>query len=480
MESIKEFIIEDSKSLKEALIVINKNGCGVCFVVKNKKLLGVITDGDLRRYFLNENNLDCNISQVMNKSFVYFHVQTDSSIIRNSFRENIKYIPLIDDDFNLVDIASIDKTHRIPILEPDLSGNEMNYVKECIKTNWISSQGKFVRKFETLFSKLHQDRYSISVSNGTTALHLALRTLDIGMGDEVIVPNITFAACANVVIQTGAKPVFCEIDKKTWCISPKEIELLISPKTKAVMVVHLYGQVAEVQKIKEICLKNKIYFLEDCAEAIGSSFDGEPVGVFGDIASFSFFGNKTISTGEGGMLLFKDKSLAEKSRILRDHGMNPDIKYWHEVAGYNYRLTNMQAAVGLAQLERFESIVEKKITISNWYKENLNNCKGISQKPLSLKLVKHSNWLFTIVLDHYVNKDEVIKNLFELGIETRRVFYPLNVMPPYSQYKSSRNLENSEYIANQGLSLPSSVNLQKSDIDFISKCLKKILINQIN
>ena len=140
----------------------------------------------------------------------------------------------------------------------------------------------------------------------------------------------------------------------------------------------------------------------------------------------------------------------------------------------------MQAAVGLAQLERFESIVEKKITISNWYKENLNNCKGISQKPLSLKLVKHSNWLFTIVLDHYVNKDEVIKNLFELGIETRRVFYPLNVMPPYSQYKSSRNLENSEYIANQGLSLPSSVNLQKSDIDFISKCLKKILINQIN
>ena len=435
--------------------------------------MGVVTDGDLRRYFLNENELDCKISQVMNKSFIYFHVQTDASIIRDAFRENIKYIPLVDDDFNLVDIASINKTHRIPILEPDLSGNEMNYVKECIKTNWISSQGKYVKKFEEHFSQLHQDRYSVSVSNGTTALHLALSALNIGSGDEVIVPNITFAACANVVIQTGAKPVFCEIDKESWCISPKEIEFLISSKTKAIMVVHLYGQVADVQMIQEICLKNRIYFIEDCAEAIGSSYDGNPVGVFGDIATFSFFGNKTISTGEGGMLLFKDKSLAMKSRILRDHGMNPNMKYWHEIAGYNYRLTNMQAAVGLAQLERFESIIEKKIIISNWYKEKLGDCKGIIQKPLCLDLVKHSNWLFTIILDESIDKDKVIKNLFGFGIEARRVFYPLNVMPPYSKFRSSKSLVNSKYISDNGLSLPSSINLQKNDIDYIVRCLKK-------
>ena len=475
MESIKEFIVEHNNSLKEALVVINKNGFGLCFVVKDKKLLGVVTDGDLRRYFLNENDLDCKISQVMNKSFIYFHVQTDTSTIRDAFRENIKYIPLVDDDFNLVDIASINKTHRIPILEPDLSGNEMNYVKECIRTNWISSQGKYVKKFEDYFSQLHQDRYSVSVSNGTTALHLALSTLNIGSGDEVIVPNITFAACANVVIQTGAKPVFCEIDKESWCISPKEIESLISSKTKAIMVVHLYGQVADVQMIKEICLKNRVHFIEDCAEAIGSSYDGNPVGVFGDIATFSFFGNKTISTGEGGMLLFKDESLAMKSRILRDHGMNPNMKYWHEIAGYNYRLTNMQAAVGLAQLERFESIVEKKIIISNWYKEKLGDCKGIIQKPLCLNLVKHSNWLFTIILDETIDKDVVIKNLFGFGIEARRVFYPLNVMPPYSKFRSSKSLVNSNYISDNGLSLPSSINLQKNDIDYIVRCLKKIL-----
>nr|ABE10774.1 degT/DnrJ/EryC1/StrS aminotransferase [uncultured Prochlorococcus marinus clone ASNC1363] len=475
MDSIKEFIVEHNKSLKEALVVINKNGFGLCFVVKDKKLLGVVTDGDLRRYFLNENELDCKISKVMNKSFIYFHVQTDASIIRDAFRENIKYIPLVNDDFNLVDIASINKTHRIPILEPDLSGNEMNYVKECIKTNWISSQGKYVKKFEEYFSQLHQDRYSVSVSNGTTALHLALSALKIGPGDEVIVPNITFAACANVVIQTGAKPVFCEIDKESWCVSPEEIELLISSKTKAIMVVHLYGQVADVQIIQEICLKNRIYFIEDCAEAIGSSYDGNPVGVFGDIATFSFFGNKTISTGEGGMLLFKDQSLAKKSRILRDHGMNPNIKYWHEIPGYNYRLTNMQAAVGLAQLERFDSIIDKKIIISNWYKEKLGDCKGKIQKPLCLNLVKHSNWLYTVILDESIDKDEVIKNLFGFGIEARRVFYPLNVMPPYSKFRCSKSLVNSKYISDNGLSLPSSVNLQKNDIAYIVRCLKKIL-----
>ena len=475
MDSIKEFIVEHNKSIKEALVVINKNGFGLCFVVKDKKLLGVVTDGDLRRYFLNENDFDCKISEVMNKSFIYFHMQTDASIIRDAFSENIKYIPLVDDDFNLVDIASINKTHRIPILEPDLSGNEMNYVKECIKTNWISSQGKYVKKFEEYFSQLHQDRYSVSVSNGTTALHLALSALNIGSGDEVIVPNITFAACANVVIQTGAKPVFCEIDKESWCISPKEIELLISSKTKAIMVVHLYGQVADVQIIQEICLKNRIYFIEDCAEAIGSSYDGNPVGVFGDIATFSFFGNKTISTGEGGMLLFKDNSLAKKSRILRDHGMNPNMKYWHEIPGYNYRLTNMQAAVGLAQLERFDSIIDKKIIISNWYKEKLGDCKGKIQKPLCLNLVKHSNWLFTVILDESIDKDKVIKNLFGFGIEARRVFYPLNVMPPYSKFRCSKSLVNSKYISDNGLSLPSSVNLQKNDIAYIVRCLKKIL-----
>ena len=324
---------------------------------------------------------------------------------------------------------------------------------------------------------MHLNRYSLSVSNGTCALHLSLKALDIGMGDEVIVPNITFAACANAVIQAGADPVFCEIDKNTWCIKSSEIESLITSKTKAIMVVHLYGQVADIESIKQIALKYGLYLIEDCAEAIGSVFKGKPVGVFGDAATFSFFGNKTISTGEGGMVLFKDKNFASKCKILRDHGMNPDIKYWHDFSGYNYRLTNMQAAVGLAQLERFKSIVEKKIKISYWYESLLHDCDGISQKPVKIKFIKHSNWLYTIILEKNFDKNRVINELFKYGIETRRVFYPLNEMPPYKKFKCSKDLSNSKFISKHGISLPTSVNLQKDDISYIVKCLKKVLVN---
>ena len=303
-----------------------------------------------------------------------------------------------------------------------------------------------------------------------------MKTLDIGRGDEVIVPNITFAACANAVIHAEADPVFCEIDKKTWCIKPSEIEALITSKTKAIMVVHLYGQVADIEPIKKIASKFGLYLIEDCAEAIGSVFKGKPVGVFGDVATFSF-GNKTISTGEGGMVLFKDKNFASKCKILRDHGMNPDIKYWHDFSGYNYRLTNMQAAVGLAQLERFKSIVEKKIIISYWYESLLHDCDGISQKPIKSEFIKHSNWLYTILLEKDFDKDKVIKQLFKNGIETRRIFYPLNEMPPYKKFKCSKDLSNSKFISNHGISLPSSVNLQKQDISYIVKCLKNVLLN---
>ena len=480
MALLQDFIIEETKPVKEALHVINKNGCGVCFVVSSKKLKGVITDGDLRRYLLKESNLDCRIKNVMNKKFIYFHVQTDSSTIRERFSDDIKFIPLVDDEFNLVDVASAKKMHMIPVLEPDLSGNEMAYVNECIRTNWISSQGKFVKQFESQFSKLHLGRHAVSVTSGTTALHLALKTLNIGIGDEVIIPNITFAACANAVILSGATPVFCEIDAQTWCISPSEIQSLLTNRTKAIMIVHLYGQVADIDAIIKIADQYDLFILEDCAEALGSKYKDQPVGTFGNIGTFSFFGNKTISTGEGGMLIFEDEKLAKKSRILRDHGMDPNNKYWHEYTGYNYRLTNLQAAVGLAQLERFKNIVDKKIAISNWYKIELSKFKWIAQEPSNIDMVLNSNWLFTIVLADDINKDKLIKKLLERGIETRRVFYPLHQMPPFKTYNSSKNLLESERLSKNGISLPSSVNLQRNDIIYIVKVIDEVIRNLMN
>jgi len=474
---ISNFTIDKNKSLKDALQVINNNGQGLCFVVEDLKLLGIITDGDIRRYLLKETKLGRKVSEVMNTNFICFHVETEASKIREFLKGKIKFIPLVDDNFNIVDIANLQKTHRIPILEPVLKGNEMRYIQECIDTNWISSQGKFVKEFENLFSELHCNLPAVSVSNGTNALHLSLKTFDIGEGDEVIVPNITFAACSNAVINSGADPVFCEIDVKTWCISPSEAEKLITKKTKAIMVVHLYGQVADLDAFKEISKKYRVLLIEDCAEAIGSEFRGKPVGTFGDASTFSFFGNKTISTGEGGMVLFKQKKLAKKARILRDHGMQPEKKYWHELVGFNYRLTNIQAAIGFAQLERFHKIIEKKITIFKWYQSFLTGLRGIEQLPIEMEVSKHSNWLFTILLADYIDKTFVMKSLLKRGIETREVFYPLNEMPPYKNFKCSKNISNSQMISRQGISLPSSVNLNIDDVHYVCNSLSNIVQN---
>ncbi len=474
---ISDFIIEKNKSLKDALEVINNNGQGLCFVVDDLKLLGILTDGDIRRYLLRETKLGLKVSKIMNTNFIYFHVETEASIIRESLKGKIKFIPLVDDQFHIVDIANLQKTHIIPILEPVLKGNELRYIQECIDTNWISSQGRFVKDFETRFSELHCNHAAVSVSNGTNALHLSLETLNIGFGDEVIVPNITFAACSNAVIHSGAEPVFCEIDAKTWCICPVEAEKLISEKTRAIMIVHLYGQIADLDSFKALTKKYGILLIEDCAEAIGSRYRGKLVGTFGDVSTFSFFGNKTISTGEGGMVLFKEKNLAKKSKILRDHGMQPRRKYWHDYVGFNYRLTNIQAAIGLAQLERFQEIINKKMIIFEWYKSFLTNVRGIAQLPLEIEFSQHSNWLFTLLLEDHIDKNFVIKSLLSSGIESREVFYPLNEMPPYLKYKCSKNITNSQRISKNGISLPSSVNLKVEDVIYICDILKKIISN---
>ena len=274
----------------------------------------------------------------------------------------------------------------------------------------------------------------MAVSNGTVALHLALVALGVGPGDEVIVPNLTFAASANAVIHAGASPVFCEIDPCTWCIDPNEVKRLVGPKTKAIMPVHLYGQPCDMDALQEICAENNLLMIEDAAEALGSEWKKHRVGTFGDAATFSFFGNKTISTGEGGMILFKDSHVASKAQILRDHGMSIERRYWHEIIGYNYRLTNMQAALGVAQMERLPQILKAKIRISEYYSNRLKTVEGISLLPSLNQDIVHSNWLYGIVLDDCLNRDLISCSLLEQGIETRPFFYPLSEMPPYEKF----------------------------------------------
>jgi perosamine synthetase len=262
--------------------------------------------------------------------------------------------------------------------------------------------------------------------------------------------------------------VLVDVDKDTWNISPRLIEQAITPSTKAIMPVHLYGQPCDMKSILEISKKYNLLIVEDCAEALGSKYDERPVGVFGDAATFSFFGNKTITTGEGGMIIFKDHKIAEKAAVLRDHGMSKTKRYWHDFVGYNYRLTNMQAAIGVAQFERLRFFIDAKRDLSKTYNETLNKF-NFFQTPIEKEGTYNSYWLYTFLVKDNApfKREELISYLNTTGIDTRPVFYPLHVMPPYKLYGEKVNLKTSEFISARGVSLPSSVSLSKSEIKFI-------------
>ena len=354
IKNVGELIVNSFSTIYSALEVINEGGVGICFIEQQGKLVGIATDGDIRRALLDGVGVQEKITLAMRVDFEWLHVDSSIDQINNLLSEKIRVIPLLNDEGKVVDVVTPAQRRRYPIAEPYLNGNEIIYVQDCVRSNWISSQGTYVRKFESIFEDMYPGKKALAVSNGTVALHLALTALGVGSGDEVIVPSLTFAATANSVLHAGAKPVFCEVDKKTWCIDAGEAEKLVNQNTKAIIPVHLYGNACNMEKVAELCKNNNLLMIEDCAEAIGTRWKGKPVGSFGDASTFSFFGNKTITTGEGGMVLFKCSQITEKAKVLRDHGMSRDKKYWHDHIGFNYRLTNLQSAIGVAQLERFD------------------------------------------------------------------------------------------------------------------------------
>lgn len=479
MSLLSSLTVNIDSNIREAMQCMSTSGKGICFVVEGKKLVGVVSDGDLRRNLLLDNNLERSINGIVNKNCVTASVNESPKVIRNLFAKNLKLVPLVDQDGNLVDYADATGNHRIQVLQPFLGGNELEYVTDCIRSGWISSQGKYVSQFESMFEEMHPGTHAIATSSGTTALHLAMISLGIGPGDEVIIPNLTFAATINAALYCGATPVLCDISPHTLCIDCGELKKLINKKTRAIVPVHLYGQPCDMHEINDLLTGTNILVIEDCAEAIGSRIGNQLVGTYGDAAIFSFFGNKTITTGEGGILLSKDLKVAERARTLRDHGMLKQKRYWHEEVGFNYRLTNLQAAIGVAQLERFPSILRKKMQIAEDYRRILKDTPGIDAFPPMLEINLHSNWLFTVVLNDRINRDLIIENLLSKGIETRPVFYPLHLMPPYANFPRSSSTKNSERISKGGLSLPTSVQLTESDIAYIGSNLGDALLQQL-
>lgn len=365
----------------------------------------------------------------------------------------------------------------IPILEPHLSGNELQYVTECIQSNWISSQGKFVTQFEEIFEERIPNYHAVAVSNGTVALHLALVALGIGEGDEVIVPNLTFAASINAIMYCGASPVLVDVDPNTCVLDPQQVRQAVSSKTRAIMPVHLYGFPCDMDALQQIADEFDLLIVEDAAEALGSQYRGKPVGSLGNAATFSFFGNKTITTGEGGMVVFRDGDIADKARMLRDHGMSKSRRYWHEVIGYNYRMTNLQAAVGVAQMESLNGFIAKKRAIAKKYSKALSVIDGITP-PLEVEHCFNSHWLYWVKIDtSIVDPQAIAEELIKAEIETRPLFYPLHIQPPYTAVKRMENLNSSIMLANSGLCLPTAVTLSEKDQDRVINEIIKIVKN---
>jgi perosamine synthetase len=469
---ITNLILQESATLRELIQTIDRGEQGVCIVLHGTRFVGMMTDGDVRRSLLRGADLNDLITTLIQKNCFTLPIDATYEAIQSGFKK-YKFIPIISPAGDFVNLATPSQYHTIPLVQPIFDGNELEYVTDCIRTGWISSQGKYVRQFEGLFGEYVGCSNCLAVSNGTVALHLALATLGIGPGDEVIVPNLTFAAPVNAILYVGATPVLVDVDAKNMTMNPEEVKKAISTRTKAIIPVHLYGYPADMRKLMSLAKEFNLLVIEDCAEALGTKFNDVHVGNFGDAAIFSFFGNKTITTGEGGMLLFKDVSNLNRAKILRDHGMSPYKRYWHDEVGYNYRITNVQAAIGLAQLEKVKFFVERKRWIAREYEKRLSgaSCLLLPTEDLG---ITNSYWLYTIVLlgDMASKRDEIIEGLKLRGIESRPIFFPVHEMPPYQKYALADECYSvSVGLSKAGISLPSSVYVTEEEIQRVCSAL---------
>ena len=480
--NIKDFTIKLPQNLNNILKKIDKNLKGLVFIVNEKnKLLGSISDGDIRRGLIKKNieqRVKINSKFVNTKPFC-LNYKTDTKTIlyhlQNKKNNNkFKCIPLVDNNKIIKDISTIESLRKYPIANLDLGNQEFSKAFDAIKSGWISSRGSYVDQFEKAFSKYLGGGYSVTTSSGTTALELALKTFKIGMGDEVILPNFSFAASINSIINVGATPVVVDVEEDTWTIDVEKIKKKITKRTKAIMPVHIYGQPCRLDEIIKIARLKKIYVIEDAAEALGGTYKNKKIGLGGDCACFSFYANKIITTGEGGMAVFRKKKNSETAALIKNHGMSSRTFYFHTIAGSNYRMTNPQAAIGLAQLNRINEFYLSRKKIFDYYDKNLAKFNLISFLPKN-KWSKNSLWLYTIIIKNFKkkNRDTLIKKLLAKGIETRPGFVSFNQMKIYQKYCKGPFLV-SEKISESSLSLPTTSITYRDQDYIISQLLTEI------
>jgi len=371
---------------------------------------------------------------------------------------------------------------KYPVSIPSITALEKKFVNEAINSGWVSSLGPFINKFEDKFSKYIGCEYSLCTSSGTTALHLALASLGIKEGDEVIIPNLTFVATSNAVSYTGAKPIIIDVERDTGCLDINLLKESITKYTKAIIPVHLYGNPAKINEICEIAKNNDIKVVEDVSEALGAKYGEKTLGSIGDIGCFSLYGNKIITSGEGGVLTTNNKNIYEKAKYLRDHAMSKEKRYWHTEIGYNYRMTNLQAALAYAQLTRVDEILEKRWDIYLRYESNLQDSRFFDFYKINKDSKSNGvNWLTSIIFkeEFLLYKEEVIEKLKQKGIDSRSFFYPMSKLPIHESY-NKQNFKISEYLSKAGLSLPTYDDLSTKDIDIICSEIKGVFSGIFN
>lgn len=364
-------------------------------------------------------------------------------------------------------------TEFIPVNEPLLDGNEKKYLMECIESGWISSEGPFVRKFEKQFAALIGREYAIAVTNGTAALDASVEALGIGPGDEVILPAFTIISCINQIVRSGAKPVLIDCDPVTWNMDVTQIESKITPNTKAIMLVHIYGLPVDIDPVLDIAQRNNLKVIEDAAEMIGQTYKGKPCGSFGDISTISFYPNKLVTTGEGGMIFTDNEDLAEKCRSLRNLCFQNDKRFIHETLGWNLRMTNLQAAVGLAQLEKLEESINRKRKIGTLYTERLKDLDILTLPIEETTFAKNIYWVYGLLINDNkaITTETAMKKLAKEGIGTRPFFYPLHKQPALNKLGlfHDEHYPVAEKIYEQGFYIPSGLSLTTDKVEKVAK-----------
>lgn len=459
----EDLVCDASDSPIAAIEKCLDNGAGACLVVDGARYLGRVTLDELGRGALDGALLAPTLRQ---------HMNTFGRRLANGPASDECLQPELDAAGNLIGVA-IDRTaQRVQIARPDMTRHEFRALLDAFLSSWISSKGPYVERFEDGFSRFAGARHGIAVSNGTVALHLALVALGVGPGDEVIVPDLTFAATLNAVLYCGATPVIADVDPQTWCLSVATIEQVCTPHTKAVIPVHLYGRPAEMGPIAAFAARRGIAIVEDCAEAHGARYAGRPVGSFGDVACFSFFANKIVTTGEGGMCLTNSPELAETLRVLRDHGMTPGRSYWHERVGFNYRITNLQAAVGHAQLGRVRQTLQRNADIVERYRIALDGIPGVRFPPDMDAVYAPVVWLASVLVPAG-RRCALFEAAARADIELRPFFHSLSTLPPYQPW--ARHCPVSLALSASGVNLPTSRLVDADAVDRVAEVFRNVL-----